>query len=1672
MGLGSLVGAIIGVVAAPFTGGASLALTAAALVAPKVVDKVFDFVLKPFLGNMGVPDQGAQETSFQQGVTTQKLGGSVNSIPVVYGFRKVGSIVPFAETGSDNNKYLWVAHVLCEGQIAGVKSIILDDINLPEADIVKLNAGDVVDISGGKYKDRVRMQLFKGAYYTDPTSLAHPTRQFCFFNTDAVRPPSWNIDMVYNGLAVVFARYEWKKITTQEEADANPFGGNVPQLQAEVYGKLLSAVPSSAPVNEYDTDSVRYQTLTTSAGVVIGYTNPVEVLLDYMRNPRYGKGLKNADIDWPSWNIAAQKCATEVTYASGIKGPILSCNYVLDTSASIFNNTKTLLENFRGYMPYVNGKYKLKIEDAGNSTDILSGSADVVMTFTKDDIVGDLVYTGIERASKYNQVVVTWIDPDNKWSPQEVVYPQTETERQQYIAQDGNRENKGTFTAGAITNPIMAADLARIIFWKSRLSDSLSVTVNSKGLDLEPGDCIHITGNVLNFTTTYPWRVISMQLNNDMTVTLGCIYNPDYIYPYTRWGEPDKIYPVYIPKGAERYYPLITPSEKNGLLPPYPGKPSTTTGGTSALTDVIIISKISFIALDPNDINSSNNVYVDITYTQPPNTLYAGVDLFWKTDSPTDESWQTAGSNIVPGVGETIVTRFGPVVLNKQYVLNSRVRYQSGEFSNRVGVYNFKPTAASITPPPVDPGVPLLPVPVGGGGTGVNLADNFFKSVTATTMVDGTAKPLTPYRKIQVTVVQDMVAGSNSYLNGIEIYWKPTLNPKWNFVRQPVSQPQGSSVVFEIPVGPRLYPLRPGYAGEAPGAADDYDFIFRWSYSDGKAAVYQWHATNVSIEYNPVTSGYLFNPFTLTGYGLNIVAKELSNNYVPQIAGPADIQETREMVIGTPQFVNENRAAASPEFCRFWFPGPIAGDRANWVGVRVYRHKAGEAGTGDYQDFSPASYSTQEGLFYVSVPIQYDYIYEYVLVPLVNYGGSTEEAFKGQYCRGYVHRRTADADYPSDANWARKFTFDNLETLSAAKAKIGTAIALPPPKTSRIGRNTSDTVLASGLPSPARKIAFTFSQLTGGAINGTIDKLVIYYKQADATYWKKSTYSISLPYDELNGTTQTFDSSQTTPAMDLGYRTYPTFAGREQYYDFIVRFGYSDGTESLIESHFLNKPIEVTGTGTTPVYAFSPLGNNTVPGTTPFRDATVIATEDQAPPGSVLDPRDILSSTSMSPVKLYSFESPDNIANPNTMVFRFTMPVVALKSNLAGIRIYRREVLSGQNPPFTTSDVNIPYKYRSEGAAPVTEYVEAYDKVTWQKEYEWVLVPVVWYQGAKVEAKKAVYWRGKVTDSFNTNANCIWVQDFFSKKAPEVLDVAVAKDRLAGAFSDFEPTVKLESIKRVNPNYINSEALGYWQITYQVPSDFVQATIYRRTVNNPAAGGTGYYSTVDFAGAGRWERIVVNNTNNPVTTSGGIKRQTVNLRPALSNYFNDRGSTLGSYNLTTVQTTSPSINKAANTFMYYGSKTTMPGGADPNYLYHTLLGDTANGRIPQNDPITKLTQIFIVITTSSVPSVIRGILIDLQFSGPNSSGTVVKDNFLQDITKAQSVLFSDLNTSGDITKCTAAIGKNASWTTLYRRLDEYIASPDNAYIVFPGTGSTYSGPSYSPGTPGSGGAII
>jgi hypothetical protein len=864
----SLVGGVVGF----FIGGPVGAVIGAGIgatkVGEKIVNTVIEFVTQPFMGALGNFDAPG-EAERQQGVLVQKTG-SVQNIPVVYGYRKVAGVVSFAETGATNNKYLYVAYVFAEGLVEGLREVYIDDWLLPVAQVANLNAGQLVTINADKYKDRVQMRWYPGAYFANPRTSTVGTQVKGDIFAEA---PSFISDMVYNGLAVLFVRYEWKEIKTQADADANPFSGNIPEIQVGLLGKRVASLTTAASETQtYDSTPVRYS------------TNPAECLLDYLRNPRYGKGLINSDIHWDTWRKAAGKCNQTVTYITGVTGPILTMNAVIDSSQTIMSNTKMMLQNFRGYMPYVQGRYKLRIEDAGNDTDILSGVATIVQTFTKDDIVSDITYVGIDKGAKYNVVAVTYVDPDQKFSNQVVVYPETEAERQTFIDRDGGRENKQDITLGCITNYAIAKDFARLLFNKSRRQESCVFTATSKALELEPGDIIAIQSNLLNFGID-PWRVVSIKINGDMTVDLGCVRNPDDIYPHTRVGEEDIVLPTYIPKGSIIYFPGSSNLPLLGLVPPTsavfpsdvqtgtvtnptptnPAGPtgggvggSTNTGSNTAtpppppppLDHILTVVSAKRVA------GGGTTFSFDITFRTPSYAQYSKTLMWFRPNPALGSPWKLVELTDNPGANATFGYTLGPLPQGV-YDIYLRVVYADGANSTRVNQTQVTSRGDALE---LQQNALLgqTQTTVGAGGwapsnVGVIETPRFDSNIDLLeirpVLQDG--EPSQPSRKMKVVINQLVQIGGESFLNygisGVTVYWRESGTTYWEYQKYdwPANYSPGQQQEFVLngDFGPRQFPNT-----FILTSLQSYDFLVRLNYTDGTPAQKQLYGTGALVE--------------------------------------------------------------------------------------------------------------------------------------------------------------------------------------------------------------------------------------------------------------------------------------------------------------------------------------------------------------------------------------------------------------------------------------------------------------------------------------------------------------------------------------------------------------------------------------------------------------------------------------------------------------------------------------------------------------------------------------------------------------------------------------------------------------------------------------------------------
>lgn len=992
-----------------------------------VVGSVVSMVLSPFMGLFGSPDVPDQSGAIK-GALVQQVGSNVR-VPVVYGYRQVAGSVVFCETGASNNKYLWVAYVFSEGPIQSMQELFINDIQLSNAVVSALNNGGIVSVNdGSKFAGRTTLQFFKGNYYANPasTGIAPAVKGDIFAES-----PSFTSDMHFNGLAVLFARYEWKEASTQVEADNNPFSGSIPQVKVSIQGRKVASLTntgfnsSNVPTGTSGIESYSYG----GSGYTEAYShNPAEILLDYLRNPRYGKGIANSEIDWNSFYTAAHKCRTQVSYVAGktINGDALAMHYVLDTGATIFNNVKLLLQNFRAYLPYNRGRFAVKIEDAGHPTDITSGVATIVKTFTKDNIFGDITYTGIDRSAKYTQVVVKYVDPDNKWSEQAVVYPATEAERQTFIDADGGRENKGEFTFAGITNYSIAYNHARIIFEKSRYQDSLSFTAGSEAFDLEPGDNIYLDANILKFGTdpladAIPWRIVTTKLNQDYTFDISCVRNPDSIYPHTRAGEKDYHIGVYVPDGAQRKYPVEPIGTPVGLNPPGIGKLPDPPLNIGKLTDAVTILQSTYVV-------EEGLVYAVLEYYQPETPQYYQTTIWWKVANNAVNVWNRVDASDRVEAGTLLKKRIGPLLPNTNYEVRTRVQYNNGMYSNNLNKAFIRPVANG-TEDPVDyvqtsyDGWSITTTPA------LN-SRNTRLSYLNIRPVLVTGAPSTP-KKLRFTGQEFYTDSLNSNVVGLKLYYKQTSATYWQEadIRFPSTYRDGlGAFTFDFQdVGVASYP-------SAPGNEQYWDFIVKFAYDDGTFSTVQLRGTSLPTEKNGSLYDYdlLASPANVQ-YAESAVGKIILTE---AMAPPGAVVAPLDTTLGLRTITASTYGFGVPLIeMRVQAYLPDLTNRADLYGATVYWRPVVQGASPSYssKDYFPLPASGSDSAgditnIYIKGLTQ-GQKYEFLIVPVVNDSGVKKETTQCWFAIGTPQVSSGGFDLINPMGWKLVNTLEAKKTL-------------------------------------------------------------------------------------------------------------------------------------------------------------------------------------------------------------------------------------------------------------------------------------------------------------------------------------------------------------------------------------------------------------------------------------------------------------------------------------------------------------------------------------------------------------------------------------------------------------------------------------------------------------------
>jgi hypothetical protein len=432
-----------------------------------------------------------------------------NPIPVVYGQRQVGLTRVYVESSGADNQYLYIAGVLCEGGGAGIESI--DEIYVDDKLVTwsgALTDGTLRTVNSSDtnfYKDGTSLISVQGFYGLDNQSASSLLQE----------QANWTTNHKLSGLAYLAIRLKWNQ---------DAFSG-IPEIRVTLKGKKI--YDPRLDSTKGGSGSHRQDTASTWA-----YSkNSSLVLLDYLRNGRYGKGLPNSafETNYDSFKTSANTCETQVTpYTSGTDINLFETHAVLDSEKKVIDNVRELLVPMRAIFNYTQGKYKVIIEGTGSSQLLL----------TKDNVVSEVKLQGENKSEKYNRVVGTFTNPSKDYQSDTVSYPPfddsglaVEDRHATMLSADNDTLLERSFDMIHVTSPYQAEEICENILKRSRNCLKAEVTITSEGLNLAIGDIVTATYDTAGFSAK-PFRVMSLSINADSTVNLGLEEHQDNFYTW------------------------------------------------------------------------------------------------------------------------------------------------------------------------------------------------------------------------------------------------------------------------------------------------------------------------------------------------------------------------------------------------------------------------------------------------------------------------------------------------------------------------------------------------------------------------------------------------------------------------------------------------------------------------------------------------------------------------------------------------------------------------------------------------------------------------------------------------------------------------------------------------------------------------------------------------------------------------------------------------------------------------------------------------------------------------------------------------------------------------------------------------------------------------------------
>ena len=403
----------------------------------------------------------AQKLLAPQPITGTLLNkeGSSASIPVVYGERRLGGHRSFMASNGSENKNLHMIFTLCEGPIYAIDKIWFND----ELAASSADRGATWTYHNG-YGGKLVVEAYKGTQTTASAALV-------------AQDVGWTSAHVGRGLAYLYLKMIY---------DSEVYDSGLPEVTATIRGKTV------------------YNPFTATTGYS---RNPALVILDYMSNTFYGKGIPTSLFDLDRLQDAYNYYDETVTNSDSSTETRYVLNAVLDTEAKMFDNLQELLLGCRSSIA-TSEQYQL-LPDRALPTDNLYHIND-------DMIIGNITYLQASKRSLLNEIRAKFPDEndeDYNFKENFVIVKSDTLQASDGVKLKADIEMRHT-TSGTMVERIATEEINQ-----SRQSGQLNVITTTQLMETTVGDIVKFTNDTLGQNEKL-YRIIGQVLTSDHNMEL------------------------------------------------------------------------------------------------------------------------------------------------------------------------------------------------------------------------------------------------------------------------------------------------------------------------------------------------------------------------------------------------------------------------------------------------------------------------------------------------------------------------------------------------------------------------------------------------------------------------------------------------------------------------------------------------------------------------------------------------------------------------------------------------------------------------------------------------------------------------------------------------------------------------------------------------------------------------------------------------------------------------------------------------------------------------------------------------------------------------------------------------------------------------------------------------